>query len=97
MLSKTGFTHSDLLCWQIDYAGGSLNVNGTIMRNTYNILKVKTVQNIAAGSSDNIIKVSHCLSALLYTPTGKFKYFLCWRLIWQQTLCSEFPVFYKLN
>ncbi|WP_343219349.1 hypothetical protein, partial [Salmonella enterica] len=34
-LSKTGFTHSDLLCWQIDYAGGSLNVNGTIMRDTY--------------------------------------------------------------
>lgn len=21
MLSKTGFTHSDLLCWQLDYAG----------------------------------------------------------------------------
>ncbi|EDJ2149957.1 hypothetical protein GE895_23825 [Salmonella enterica] len=36
MLSKTGFTHSELLCWQIDYAGGSLNVNGTIMRDTYN-------------------------------------------------------------
>ncbi|MCE2007568.1 hypothetical protein, partial [Enterobacter bugandensis] len=35
MLSKTGFTHSDLLCWQSDYAGGSLNVNGTIMRDTY--------------------------------------------------------------
>ncbi|EDY2585946.1 hypothetical protein GUO17_004040 [Salmonella enterica] len=35
MLSKTGFTHSDLLRWQIDYAGGSLNVNGTIMRDTY--------------------------------------------------------------
>ncbi|ECE6263551.1 hypothetical protein T072_22415 [Salmonella enterica subsp. enterica] len=35
MLSKTGFTHSALLCWQIDYAGGSLNVNGTIMRDTY--------------------------------------------------------------
>lgn len=37
MLSKTGFTHSDLLCWQIDYAGGALNVNGTIMRDTYSI------------------------------------------------------------
>ncbi|WP_079830928.1 hypothetical protein, partial [Salmonella enterica] len=37
MLSKTGFTHSDLLCWQIDYAGGSLNVNGTIMRDTYSV------------------------------------------------------------
>ncbi|EBB3896709.1 hypothetical protein DZD19_21930, partial [Salmonella enterica] len=37
MLSKTGFTHSDLLCWQIDYAGGSLNVNGTIMRDTYSM------------------------------------------------------------
>lgn len=36
-LEKTGFTHSDLLCWQIDYAGGSLNVNGTIMRDTYRI------------------------------------------------------------
>ncbi|NCB61714.1 MAG: hypothetical protein EOM46_30660, partial [Gammaproteobacteria bacterium] len=35
MLSKTGFTHSDLLCWQSDYAGGSLNVNGTIVRDTY--------------------------------------------------------------
>lgn len=35
MLSKTGFTHSDLLRWQIDYAGCSLNVNGTIMRGTY--------------------------------------------------------------
>ncbi|WP_080073077.1 hypothetical protein, partial [Salmonella enterica] len=34
----TGFTHSDLLCWQIDYAGGSLNVNGTIMRDTYIIV-----------------------------------------------------------
>ncbi|EEI3282964.1 hypothetical protein G3K18_004848, partial [Salmonella enterica] len=39
MLSKTGFTHSDLLCWQIDYAGGSLNVNGTIMRDTYKCLR----------------------------------------------------------
>ncbi|MGK3364069.1 hypothetical protein ACSLNB_21715, partial [Citrobacter portucalensis] len=37
MLSKTGFTHSDLLCWQSDYAGGSLNVNGTIMRDTYKV------------------------------------------------------------
>ncbi|WP_420186380.1 hypothetical protein, partial [Klebsiella quasipneumoniae] len=37
MLSKTGFTHSDLLCWQSDYAGGSLNVNGTIMRDTYSL------------------------------------------------------------
>ncbi len=36
MLSKRGFTHSDLLHWQIDYAGGSLNVNGTIMRDIYN-------------------------------------------------------------
>ncbi|EAC1188544.1 hypothetical protein D6T43_23710, partial [Salmonella enterica subsp. enterica] len=40
MLSKTGFTHSDLLCWQIDYAGGSLNANGTIMRDTYNITTI---------------------------------------------------------
>ncbi|WP_420269159.1 hypothetical protein, partial [Citrobacter sedlakii] len=45
MLSKTGFTHSDLLCWQIDYAGGYLNVNGTIMRDTYklNIILTKTI------------------------------------------------------
>ncbi|AZT24125.1 hypothetical protein EL009_09400 [Salmonella enterica subsp. salamae serovar 42:r:-] len=43
MLSKTGFTHSDLLCWQIDYAGGSLNVNGTIMRDTYSC-KVRSVR-----------------------------------------------------
>ncbi|MEZ3784629.1 hypothetical protein QQX80_25445, partial [Klebsiella quasipneumoniae] len=28
----------DLLCWQSDYAGGSLNVNGTIMRDTYNMV-----------------------------------------------------------
>ena len=35
MLSKTGFTHSDLLRWQNEYAGRSLNVNGTIMRDTY--------------------------------------------------------------
>ncbi|MBE0127057.1 hypothetical protein FOT72_03235 [Citrobacter amalonaticus] len=41
MLSKTGFTHSDLLCWQIDYAGGSLNVNGTIMRDTYISIHIK--------------------------------------------------------
>lgn len=33
--SKTGFTHSDLLRWQIDYVGWSLNVNGSIMRDTY--------------------------------------------------------------
>ncbi|PQK96365.1 hypothetical protein CG433_06130 [Pantoea ananatis] len=37
MLSKTGFTHSDLLCWQSDYAGGSLNMNGTVIRDTYKI------------------------------------------------------------
>ncbi|ECH5123609.1 hypothetical protein FPX59_24910 [Salmonella enterica] len=43
MLSKTGFTHSDLLCWQIDYAGGSLNVNGTIMRDTYKRNNVLTL------------------------------------------------------
>ncbi|EBA6629491.1 TPA_asm: hypothetical protein GB242_22995, partial [Salmonella enterica subsp. enterica serovar Mbandaka] len=50
MLSKTGFTHSDLLCWQIDYAGGSLNVNGTIMRDTYIsslILKLKSLNQSA--------------------------------------------------
>ncbi|QCR09802.1 hypothetical protein EH207_15505 [Brenneria rubrifaciens] len=38
MLSKTGFTHSDLLRWQNEYAGRSLNVNGTIMRDTYRSL-----------------------------------------------------------
>ncbi|EDQ1537456.1 hypothetical protein B8Y45_001998 [Salmonella enterica subsp. enterica serovar Javiana] len=37
MLSKTGFTHSDPLRWQIEYAGGSLNVNGTIMRGVYRL------------------------------------------------------------
>ncbi len=37
VLSKTGFTHSDLLRWQIDYAGGSLKLNGTIMMNGYTI------------------------------------------------------------
>jgi len=35
MLCKTGFTRSELLCWQIDYAEGSLNVDGTIMRDIY--------------------------------------------------------------
>ncbi|AXD13111.1 hypothetical protein B4W97_003087 [Salmonella enterica subsp. enterica serovar Ohio] len=45
MLSKTGFTHSDLLCWQIDYAGGSLNVNGTIMRDTYKFLSWVSFEN----------------------------------------------------
>ncbi|MCX8958207.1 hypothetical protein EHW66_18755 [Erwinia psidii] len=37
MLSKTGFTHSDLLRWQNEYAGRSLNVNGTIMRDIYTV------------------------------------------------------------
>ena len=36
MLSKTGFTHSDLLNWRVEYVGGSLNVNCTIIRDTYN-------------------------------------------------------------
>lgn len=40
MLSKVGFTNSDLLRWQINYAGGSLNVNGTIMRDTYTYMNV---------------------------------------------------------
>ncbi|MGF6476538.1 hypothetical protein ABIE06_003384 [Pantoea dispersa] len=35
MLSKTDFTHSVLLSWQNEYAVRSLNVNGTIMRDTY--------------------------------------------------------------
>ncbi|NDO80318.1 hypothetical protein CJP72_05855 [Citrobacter sp. NCU1] len=35
MLSETGFTHNDLLRWQNEYAGRSLNMNGTIMRDTY--------------------------------------------------------------
>uniref|UniRef100_UPI0039A5F54D hypothetical protein n=1 Tax=Salmonella enterica TaxID=28901 RepID=UPI0039A5F54D len=47
MLSKTGFTHSDLLCWQIDYAGGSLNVNGTIMRDTYTLNSLNSTTIIA--------------------------------------------------
>ncbi|THB83569.1 hypothetical protein E1N66_14985 [Pantoea allii] len=38
MLSKAGFTHSDLLRCQNEYAGRSLNVNGTIMRDTYKSL-----------------------------------------------------------
>ncbi|EBS0704516.1 hypothetical protein DTG72_22630 [Salmonella enterica subsp. enterica serovar Brunei] len=50
MLSKTGFTHSDLLCWQIDYAGGSLNVNGTIMRDTYILLlRLRTAHRYVSG------------------------------------------------
>lgn len=35
MLIKTGFTHNNLLRWQNEYAGRSLNVNGSIMRDTY--------------------------------------------------------------
>ncbi|WP_420186386.1 hypothetical protein, partial [Klebsiella quasipneumoniae] len=50
MLSKTGFTHSDLLCWQSDYAGGSLNVNGTIMRDTY------SGTSISSGFSDSVVR-----------------------------------------
>lgn len=42
MLSKTGFTHSDLLSLQIDYAGGSLNVNGTIMRDVYKCININS-------------------------------------------------------
>ncbi|EFH8319109.1 hypothetical protein GH097_23415 [Escherichia coli] len=34
-LSKTFYTHRDLLRGQIDYAGYSLNVNGSILRGTY--------------------------------------------------------------
>ncbi|WP_392405080.1 hypothetical protein [Edwardsiella piscicida] len=56
MLSKTGFTHSDLLRWQIDYAGCSLNVNGTIMRGTYNSIK--------KVGEENIEKSSHMLEIL---------------------------------
>ncbi|ECP2542770.1 hypothetical protein FZF29_22860 [Salmonella enterica subsp. enterica serovar Brunei] len=56
MLSKTGFTHSDLLCWQIDYAGGSLNVNGTIMRDTYTCSNKTSCQQVY----DNI-KMRHQL------------------------------------
>lgn len=50
-LSMTGFTHSDLLHWQIDYAGGSLNVNGTIMRDTYSM-------NILMGMGDKCFNLS---------------------------------------
>ena len=35
MFSKTEFTHSDLFRWQIDYAWWPLNINGTIMWDTY--------------------------------------------------------------
>lgn len=38
MLSKTGFTHSDLLRWQNEFAARSLNLNGTIMRDTYRLM-----------------------------------------------------------
>ncbi|AVO98931.1 hypothetical protein AM410_14695 [Enterobacter cloacae complex sp. FDA-CDC-AR_0164] len=31
LFSKTDYTHGDLLCWLIDYARVSLNVNETIM------------------------------------------------------------------
>ncbi|TKV07250.1 hypothetical protein FDX19_19290 [Citrobacter sp. wls619] len=37
MLSKTGFMHSDLRRWQVEYAERSLNVNGAIMRDAYKL------------------------------------------------------------
>ncbi|ECF5956186.1 hypothetical protein FNJ09_19850 [Salmonella enterica subsp. salamae] len=51
MLGKTGFTHSDLLCWRIDYAGGALNVNGTIMRDTYRVRIIDVVGICWSGQS----------------------------------------------
>ncbi|EBA2446423.1 hypothetical protein ACN240_004848, partial [Salmonella enterica] len=57
MLSKTGFTHSDLLCWQIDYAGGSLNVNGTIMRDTYKLAVLGTSYSYIKSISGSDIRV----------------------------------------
>ncbi|AWQ17839.1 hypothetical protein C1N63_02865 [Pantoea ananatis] len=54
MLSKTGFTHSDLLCWQSDYAGGSLNVNGTIIRDTYTGNCIDILMSIRDGVSHQI-------------------------------------------
>ncbi|AVI00393.1 hypothetical protein AL479_22950 [Citrobacter amalonaticus] len=59
MLSKTGFTHSDLLCWQIDYAGGSLNVNGTIMRDTYTL-----TSELAQLREELPVKFSLCRSVM---------------------------------
>ncbi|ECI7593136.1 hypothetical protein F7795_08880 [Salmonella enterica subsp. enterica] len=56
MLSKTSFTHSDLLCWQIDYAGGSLNVNGTIMRDTYTSVDTSLHSVIAVWLSTSVSK-----------------------------------------
>ncbi|PDO84080.1 hypothetical protein BK797_15300 [Kosakonia sacchari] len=35
MLSKTGFTHSERLRWQNEYAGSFLKMNGSIMPGTH--------------------------------------------------------------
>ncbi|EEY5013600.1 hypothetical protein DFX61_23035 [Escherichia coli] len=67
MLSKTGFTHSDLLNWQIEYAGGSLNVNGTIMRDTYKRIALDTARTSLALECDafNVIEEIKRISANL--------------------------------
>ncbi|EAT5890472.1 hypothetical protein FHN97_21950 [Salmonella enterica] len=75
MLSKTGFTHSDLLCWQIDYAGGSLNVNGTIMRDTYTAdiqgeIKVTSGDVVVDGID---VKKHHHDTQGEYAPTSEAK------------------------
>ncbi|WP_256664940.1 hypothetical protein [Klebsiella grimontii] len=54
MLSKTGFTHSDLLRWQSEYAGRSLNVNGSIMRDTYTTNHFRTCRLMVTGRVKNI-------------------------------------------
>ncbi|EDY2513642.1 hypothetical protein GUQ63_004542, partial [Salmonella enterica subsp. enterica serovar Kentucky] len=48
---------SDLLCWQIDYAGGSLNVNGTIMRDTYKLAVLGTSYSYIKSISGSDIRV----------------------------------------
>jgi len=44
-LSKTAFTHSDLLRWQNKYVGRSLKMNGLVYRDTYkrNMLIVASI------------------------------------------------------
>lgn len=48
-------------CWQTDYDGGSLNVNGTIMRDTYiNSLKMFIFGTRLSAGSPRLICEDHC-------------------------------------
>ncbi|MCX8957185.1 hypothetical protein EHW66_10560 [Erwinia psidii] len=64
MLSKVGFAHGDLLRWQDEYVGRSLNVNGTIMRDAYRTSsKIQSAIKllITVSLPERQLKVSVCL------------------------------------